>query len=120
MYNRLFKLWYYTVSHRQALLRSIGYDNNENIDVYFGDVSYIEIPTVINGIEIVKPTLEDEAYIMGKIGEIKKVITVLKVDNKRYYIVSSTVKIMQNNLSIFDLPFDIINDMGGIYNKNKK
>lgn len=108
MKKRKFKLWYYTVSHKQALLRSIGRENSKNIDVYFGDVSYIELPTVMDGIEIVKPTLEDEVYINRKIENSNQKITVLNVGDKKFYIVSSVVKIMRNNLSVFELPFDIV------------
>ena len=63
MYKRKFKLWYYTVSHKQMLLRSIGNDKDCNIDVYFGDVSYVEIHIEMNGIEILKATQEDMDYI---------------------------------------------------------
>ena len=56
MDKRLFKLWYYTVSHRQMLLRSIG--NNEvcNLDIYFGDVLYVEMPVAMNDMEILETT----------------------------------------------------------------
>ncbi len=107
IYRRFFKLWYYTVSHKQALLRSPSNDNMENIDLYFSDVSYIDIPTTFNNLEIVKPTFSDENYIFSKIGMTKQIITVLKCGERRYYIVSSIVKEMHNNLSMFELPFDI-------------
>ncbi len=77
MYNRMFKLWYYTVSHKQMLLRSIGKDGNCNLDIYFSDVSYIELPVKMNGIQILETEQEDIDYITSKIGSTDKVITVL-------------------------------------------
>ena len=115
MNNRRFTFWYYTVSHGQALLRSVGKDNAENIDIYFGNVSYIEIPTVIDGLEIREPSSSDEEYINGKIGNTKQKITVLVHGEKKYYIVSSAIKIMKNNLLFYELPFDIPSDMGKVF-----
>ena len=107
MYNRLFKLWYYTVSHGQMLLRSIGNEETCNMDIYFGDVSYIELPVKINNIIILEPQQEDIDYIVKRIGNTEKVITVLLSDNRKFYVVSSIVKIIENDLGMFDLPFDI-------------
>jgi len=89
MYNRIFQMWYYTVSHGQMLLRSVGSEKQYNIDIYFGDVSYIEMPTSINKIEILETTQEDIDYIRQKIGGIDDIITVLLSDSHKYYIVSS-------------------------------
>lgn len=110
MVNKVFKLWYYTVSHKQMLLRSVDSDEGCNIDIYFGDVSYVEIPTEINGIVIVETEQKDMEYIKRRIGSTDKTITVMMSGNKKYFIVSSVVKIMKNNLSFFELPFDIPND----------
>ncbi len=115
MYNRIFKLWYYTVSHKQMLLRSVGFDGTCNIDIYFGDVSYVEIPSDMKGIEILQTTQEDIDYIAQKNIDTEKKITTLKSGNRKYYVVSSVVKIMENKLSMFELPFDIPSDMGNVY-----
>lgn len=117
MHKKIFKLWYYAVSHKQMLLRSVDYAEDCNIDIYFGDVSYVEIPMEINGVEILETTQEDMDYIKRRIGSTDKTITVLMSGNQKYFIVASVVKLMKNNLSLFELPFDISNDMGGIYNQ---
>lgn len=72
MNNRLFKLWYYTVSHKQMLLRSVGFDGACNIDIYFEDVSYVEIPSDMKGIEILETTQADIDYIAKKLAILKK------------------------------------------------
>lgn len=117
MYNRIFKLWYYTVSHKQMLLRSIGKGEICNLDIYFSDVSYIEIPMEMDGIQILKTEKEDIDYITGKIGSTDKTITVLMNRSHKFYVVSSVIKIFENDLSMFELPFDIPNDMGKVYNR---
>ena len=115
MTDRRFTFWYYTVSHSMALLRSVGRDGDENIDLVFWAVSYIEIPTDINGIEIRKPTGEDIEYISRRTGDADKEITVLVQGGRKYYIVSAGMKVVRNHLDFFELPFDIAGDMGGKY-----
>lgn len=117
MYNRIFKLWYYTVSHKQMLLRSIGKGEDCNLDIYFSDVSYIELPIEMDGIQILRTEKEDSDYIADKIGNTDKSITVLMNRGRKYYVVSSIMKIFENDLSMFELPFDIPNDMGKVYNQ---
>lgn len=115
MYNRLFKLWYYTVSHGQMLLRSMGSEELGNMDIYFGDVSYIELPCKMNKIEILTTAQEDIDYIAKRIGKTEKKITVLLSENRKFYVVSAFVKIIENNLEMFELPFDIPNYKGEVY-----
>ena len=106
MYERVFKLWYYTISHGQMLLRSVGTTERGNMDIYFGDVSYIELPTMMNEIEILNSSQEDIDYIAQKIGDVNKKITVLSSGNRKYYVVSSIVKVLENELNFWELPFD--------------
>lgn len=117
MYNRKFKLWYYTISHKQMLLRSIGNGDMSNLDIYFNDVLYVDLPTELDKIEILKPTQDDINYITQRIGNTNRVITVLLSGVNKYYVVASVVKIFENNLSMFELPFDIPNDMGRMFNQ---
>ena len=101
MYNRLFKLWYYTVSHQQMLLRSVGNDEVYNLDIYFCDVIYIEMPTRLDKIRVEKPTQEDINYIEQKIGNTDKLITVMVSEKHKYFVVSSVIEIIKNDLSMF-------------------
>ena len=79
------------------LLRSIGKGEICNLDIYFSDVSYIEIPMEMDGIQILKTEKEDIDYITGKIGSTDKTITVLMNRSHKYYVVSSVLKIIENN-----------------------
>ena len=114
MHDRRFVFWYYTVSHRMALLRSAG---EPNIDIVFTDILYIEMPTELHGIEICVPTPEDEAYICGKIGHCRGIITVMCSGGKRFYAVSAHVSVKENCLSPLELPFDIPCDLGGKFTR---
>lgn len=107
MHERVFKLWYYTVSHGQMLLRSTADKEKCNMDIYFGDVSYIEMPTKINAIEILQTSQVDIEYIEQRIGNTNKIITVLSSENRKYYVVSSVVKVIENVLDMFELPFEV-------------
>lgn len=115
MTDRKFQLWYYTVSLRQMLLRSTGNKDVCNLDIYFADVSYVELPAVIDGIEVLETTQQDVEYIMQKTGHADKKITVLKSGNYKYFVVSSFMKVFENNLEFYELPFDIASDFGEVY-----
>ena len=106
MNEKKFKLWYYTATHRQMLLRSVG-ENGINIDIYFGDVIYLELPSVLDGIELAKPSKEDIDYITKRIGVTNQIITVLQSDTEKYFVVSSIMRVIENQLEMFELPFDI-------------
>ena len=101
MYKRVFKLWYYTVSHNQMLLRSLGDTNVCNLDIYFADVIYIELPTKIDELKIIETSQEDIDYISQKIGNTTKTITVLKNEQHKFYVVSSVVKKIENNATVY-------------------
>lgn len=117
MNDRRFTFWYYTVSHSMALLRSVGRDGDENIDLVFWDVTYIEIPTDIDGIELREPNDADRDYISRKAGDVRGEITVLVQGVRKYYIVSAGAKVVRNRLDLFELPFDIPSDMSGKFRK---
>ncbi len=111
LYDRKFQLWFYQVSHSEAIIRSYKCSTNEesNIDIYLGAIHYLEIPCVLEGLEIKKITEEDITYISTKINQDisgKKVI-VLAAGNKKYYIVAGLVKLLENNLPFEMLPIHI-------------
>lgn len=104
MNNNNCKLWHYTVSHKQMLIRKI--NETENIDYYFGDVKYIEIPSVMGEFQIATPNIFDRVYIRTRVKMNKNdKITVVKITHKKYYIVSGIVKTLENKLDRFDLPY---------------
>lgn len=108
--DRKFKFWFYQVSHSEAIIRSPKTDLDKiyvtNIDIYLGDISYIEMPCILQGLQIDEPTKEDRVYLSQKLDKdipIKKIV-VLVSEGKRYYIVASIIKIMENDLDYGILP----------------
>lgn len=106
--NRKFKFWFYHVTHSEALIRSPQNEKyNKNIDIYFAGITYIEVPSVMQDLNINLGTHEDAEYLSNKLGMNipRENITVLNCDNRKFYIVSSVIKIMENDLSALELPF---------------
>lgn len=110
IYKRKFKLWFYQVSHSEAIIRSPKrhlekiYDTN--LDIYLGDIEYMEMPTNIQELEISNATVEDVDYISEKTGKViaKEKIIVFISQGRKYYVVASIVKIMKNDLDYLSLP----------------
>ena len=110
--DRKFKLMFYQISHSEMILRSYkdGYLHNisyeKNIDIYFGDVDYIELPQIIYGIKFRKATADDIRYLSAKthcrISE-DNVVVIISED-KEYYIVASIIKISENELGHVVVP----------------
>ena len=66
--NRRFQLLFYQISHGEMIIRS--QKNNSyihTIDIYFGDVAYMEIPSELNGIRFRRANADDVSYINSKI-----------------------------------------------------
>lgn len=110
IYKRKFKLWFYQVSHSEAIIRSPKrhlekiYDTN--VDIYLGDIEYMEMPTNIQELEISNATVEDVDYISEKTGKAiaKEKIIVFISQGRKYYVVASIVKMMKNDLDYLSLP----------------
>lgn len=105
--NRKFKLWFYHMSHGEAVIRSpknMHFENN--IDIYFGDIQYIEMPTTMLELSLVEATESDMMYLAKKIGKSVQSnnITVLLSGKCRFYIVSSVFSIIENSLEFNELP----------------
>lgn len=108
--ERRFKLWFYQVSHSEAIIRSPKTDSDKvydtNIDIYLGDIKYIDIPCILPGLQIDKATEKDVMYLSQKLSKDipMETIVVLVSEGKRYYVVASIIKIMKNDLDYGVLP----------------
>lgn len=104
--NRYFKLLFYQLSHREIIIRSHKTDNNNTIDIYLGNVTYMEIPSDLNGIIFIRPSEEDIRYLKSK--NIKEFteddVLVIMSNKKKYYIVASVISIIESDLSYMELP----------------
>ncbi|MBQ2803106.1 MAG: hypothetical protein IJF07_04320 [Lachnospiraceae bacterium] len=106
--GRKFRFWYYTASHSQALIRSLGLSGENNIDLYFGDVSYIEVPDLLVNLTIEETTISDKEYLDTKLRQNNSLenITVLSSENRKFYVVSGSRRLSENKLAFSKLPFD--------------
>ena len=105
--NRRFQLLFYQISHGELIIRSQKNDNYvHTIDIYFGDVIYMEIPSELNGIRFRRANADDVSYINSKIKNyiIQDNIVVIISEEKEYYIVASVISINENDLSFVELP----------------
>lgn len=110
IYKRKFKLWFYQVSHSEAIIRSpkrhLEKTYDTNVDIYLGGIEYMEMPTNIQELEISNATVEDVDYISEKTGKAiaKEKIIVFISQGRKYYVVASIVKMMKNDLDYLLLP----------------
>jgi len=100
--DRPFRVWDYLVSHDQLLLRSPkikGY--KKNIDIVFFGVTYIQLHTVLSGVnirEICPSDSEVDDSIKQHLShESNKLFEVLS-SNERYLIIAAFVRVFENDL----------------------
>lgn len=115
-HDRKFKLWFYQISHSEAIIRSSkDSEYPYHIDIYFGDVQYIDLPTSPK----TKLTLEDtqncdldilSQKLQRKIE--KKNVTVFSVEGQRFYVVASIIKFIENDLERTQVPIDMVTIYG--------
>lgn len=107
--DRKFQFWHYRVSHGELLLRSPkNMNESKNIDIIFEGVKYVELPRFLPKMEIGEETKEDLLYISNRIGSDinKSKLFVLISEQKRFFVVASIMKVKENEMDIFELPFE--------------
>jgi hypothetical protein len=116
--DRTFKLWDYHTSHNHLLLRSPKSPGsnrtppaNTNIDIKFFGVSYLNIPTLLRGFEIVTPNVEEintiDSLFPNRTAE-NKIFIIVSAGN-RYLLVAVGCEISENDLDIFQTTLDRYN-----------
>ena len=110
--TRLFKLWDYSVSHQQLLIRSpMTPDISTNIDLLFWGVKYLTTETILRGVEIVRAddsgNLPEPAIELLKDGY--KVFRIQSGESSMI-IVSSGFRVVENQLDIFESTITTAND----------
>ena len=103
--TRQFRLWDYSVSHNQMLLRSPrSPEVPTNIDVVFWGVQYLEMPTMLDGIEMGEATSDESEAMERFAGKNFKTSDVhwIVSRHERFLVVASGFKVLENDLDIFD------------------
>jgi hypothetical protein len=97
--KRSFKVWYYSVSHSQLLIRSPRSYEEEpkvNIDIIFEGVTYMDISPWLGEISIRVEEIEGEIY--------KKIW--IQTKEHTYLIRAANYRIETSETDIFDSPLD--------------
>ena len=97
------------MSHGSLLIRSPKNEtHNTNIDLLLTGVEYISIPRTMKKIQISEPTIIEQLEIEKILG--KKIniasIFVISSSNSKFLIVASSMRFDENELDIFESPFD--------------
>ncbi len=107
--DRRFQLWHYIVSHGHLLIRScIANRATTNVDLWFTTVKYVEAPRHLGEIELDDAADQERDRLRTRTDTFydKYQTTVIVSGANRFYIVSNTVWIEENQLEIFQTPYE--------------
>jgi len=107
--DRNFQLWEYHVSHGSLLIRSPrNSDQKHNIDIKFFGVELISAPRHLKNIVMSDATHEEIQSMEQMLGKsiAKGTVFALESPTGRYLIVAAKMKVEENELDIFDSPFN--------------
>lgn len=99
--KRFFQIWIYTVSHSILLIRSINNKDREldgfNIDIEFWGVGYIDLPDILNGVNIYEKTENiPEKYIKYSKSLGFKLFEISS-EGKKFYVAAAGYRVGKNN-----------------------
>lgn len=102
--NRLFKVWDYRVSHQQLLVRSPqSPEAATNIDLVFWGVKTFCLDTILRGVDVRAAGVKDiQAMDLGDYAAAGGKVFLLSADGRTAYVVSGGMKVLENDLDIFD------------------
>lgn len=110
--NRLFKLWDYSVSHQQLLIRSpMTPDIPTNIDLLFWGVKSLNVETVLRGVEV---ACTDDCSINSE--QLTKFLKngckvfLIQSGGSSMIVVASGFRALENKLDIFESTITTAND----------
>jgi len=103
--DRSFRLWDYSVSHKQMLLRSPkSPDVAMNVDIVLWGVEYLDLATSLEGLTITSPSREEvtrAGQAMGNTVDPSQVHCFASGD-RRFVVVAVGFKVLRNDLDIFE------------------
>jgi hypothetical protein len=100
-FDRTFKMWDFYITHSQLLLRSHRtVSHPKNIDIIFGDVDYVELPTTLFGLDMVAAGPEDhrkaEKVMDGPVAGDR--VFAIETQGRRYLVIAGGMVIQENEL----------------------
>ncbi|MFN7873788.1 MAG: hypothetical protein ACK5PB_00625 [Pirellula sp.] len=107
--NRTFKIWEYRVSHQQLLVRSPrAPEVATNIDLVFWGVKAIKLETIVKGVDIAPDNSNVSDDALAKY--IENGYTKFVLDGKGSYVIASGMKVLENEMDIFESSLTSFND----------
>lgn len=99
--DREFKVWDFTVSHKQIIIRSLGpEENSPNLDLHFRGVDFLSIPTVFLGLSINTATEAEvlqAQQLLAPRGCTPESVWVLESRGRRYFVVAAALDIAETD-----------------------
>jgi hypothetical protein len=115
---RIFRLWHMMASHHTMLIRSERYyddPESENIDLFLNGTTYVQIPQILNGVEITAATPAEIKHLNSRLNLHESqqddvyfeddVYFVLVSEGMRYYIRAANLLIFYNKKSPTQNPY---------------
>jgi hypothetical protein len=106
--GREFQFWQFTVSHESLLVRSpMGDGAASNVDLMFVGVEYVELPRLLDSLQIDTPTADEVRHVGQRLGRTVQAteVTVLVSNGRRYVVVAVALRVAESDMDIFDSPF---------------
>lgn len=103
IFNEVFNVWHYYISHHMLLIR--GKVDNKNIDIFFMSVEYMNIPFTMRGIEIFISNKNVESFSNDLNQELYGNVYSIIVNGTEYFIIAGKMVVMSNDLSAKQLPY---------------
>lgn len=103
--DRNFRIWDFSVSHKQMLLRSPrSSEVATNLDIVLWGVEYLELATSLQGLAIISSTPEDVARASLMLGSEldPSHVRCFASEGRRFVLVAAGYKVLKNDLDIFE------------------
>ena len=105
-FDRDFQVWRFEVGHGRLLLRSTkGPFSNSRIDLFFKNVSFINIPTVLKGVSLVVADESELQAITGTFTALIQKDSKLYIINNYFHIVAGYFEYHEDDLEYYDASY---------------
>src|SRR5690348_4830420 len=103
--SQAFKVWDYSVSHRQLLLRSAAEDSGSNVDLIFTDVSYVQLGTRLEDLVVRSATSSELRTLASRVGHVvdpSEAFVLEATGVPPGFVVAANVVVEKNDLDLFE------------------
>jgi hypothetical protein len=104
---RRFQLWAFSVSHKRLLVRGPKTKEDAlNIDLHFGSVEYLDIPTAFTGLHLAAPEPSEIGRVRQMLGPAVDPahVHILVSGERRHVVVAWTLLVEENDMEYMETP----------------